>query len=164
MYHRETISEVYMCSDPLPAPGDQRRQHVQAVVCHSKLTPFIALTQLHFHSILGSSSSMVSWLIAILINGWQWLDSCSNTRSLTCPGSSLYHFPSLLGLKELHQWSSALSTHCSHFLTRSMSCLSHHTVNNDPWVKSCTNAEPWDAPGGSLHLNNKNKYISLEYS
>lgn len=104
-----------------------------------------------FHSILGSGCSMVSRLIVILINGWQWLDSCPNTGSIVpAPLPSLSGTEGGLSMK--------LSSHSSVYTLQpfpdpvNVLSVSSHTpsLNNDPGVKSCTNKEPSPLPLNTL--------------
>lgn len=105
---------------------------------------FTEHSQVLFHSIFGAGCSMVSWLIVILINGWQWLDSCPNTGSIASPSPQPALLPSSSGTER--DLSMKFSSH-SNVYTRqpfpdpvNVLSVSWHTcsLNNDPGGKSCT--------------------------
>lgn len=128
------------------------------VSCDSELTLFPSCPQVLFHSIFGPSCSTVSWLIVILINGWQWLDSCPNTGSIASPSPCLQPalLPSLSGTGG--GLSMKLSSHSCVYTLQPLPdpvnvlSVSWHTraLNNDPVVKSCTNKEPCPLPSNNL--------------
>lgn len=146
------ISEVYS-STPIHFLPQAFRARGGDVFGRSAVTPipFPARSQVLFHSILGSGCSMVSWLIVILINGWQWLDSCPNTGSIV-PAL----LPSLSGTEG--GLSMKLSSHSSVYTIQpfpdpvNVLSVSSHTpsLNNDPGVKSCTKKEPSPLPLNTL--------------
>lgn len=149
------ISEVYssvpihVLPRAIRARGDDCPQ---AVSCDSELTLFTARSQVLFHSIFGAGCSMVSWLIVILINGWQWLDSCPNTGSIASPSPQPALLPSSSGTGR--GLSMKFSSHSSVYTLQPLPdpvnvlSVSWHTcsLNNDPGVKSCTNNEPCPLP------------------
>lgn len=139
-------------SDPLPASGypSDRGTTSSGGQLWLRADPVAARSQVLFHSIFGLGS-MVSWLIVILINGWQRLDSCPNTGSIASPSHacSLHCFLPCLGGPE-GGLSMKLSSHSSVYTLQpfpdpvNVLSVSWHTcsLNNDPVVKSCTNKEP----------------------
>ena len=104
----------------------------------------LAGSQVLFYSIFGADCSMVSWLIVILINGWQWLDSCPNTGSIASPSLQPAPLPSSSGTER--GLSMKFSSHYTVYTLQPLPdpvnvlSVSSHTgsLHNDPVVTSCT--------------------------